>query len=198
MSNHYVGNRYVPKILRDDDLWSNEKEYEALTVVPWQGNSFTSRQFVPKGVDILNKDYWACTGNYSAQVEQYRQETQNAVTNVNTKLDNFSMTQDGKFEIMLNNYKKDINAYADGKYNDINTEINTINTNLTNAESAINSSMTAYEDQLKQTVDGYTTTANAQIERVEQTLVALDIVYDEGTSTDPTSDDVTIIEEGVE
>ena len=40
----------------------------------YQGNSYTSRQYVPIGVDILNEEYWANTGNYNAQVEAYRQE----------------------------------------------------------------------------------------------------------------------------
>jgi hypothetical protein len=39
-----------------------------------QGNSYTSRQPVPAGIDINNADFWAETGNYNAQVEQYRAE----------------------------------------------------------------------------------------------------------------------------
>ena len=48
--------------------------YEPITVVTYQGMSYTSRTYVPTGIDIHNTDYWACTGNYDAQVEQYRQE----------------------------------------------------------------------------------------------------------------------------
>lgn len=69
----YIGARYVP-LFADPLDWSNAMEYEPLTIVLHQGNSFTSRQFVPKGIDISDKAFWANTGNYNAQVEQYRQE----------------------------------------------------------------------------------------------------------------------------
>jgi hypothetical protein len=70
----YIGSRYVP-LLADPVEWSNTKEYEPLTIVRHEGNSYTSRQFVPVGIDISNETYWALTGNYDAQVEQYRRET---------------------------------------------------------------------------------------------------------------------------
>ena len=71
----YVGARYVP-LFSTPLEWSNTREYEPLTVVLNEGNSYTSRQFVPAGIDISNESYWALTGNYNAQVEQYRQEVQ--------------------------------------------------------------------------------------------------------------------------
>lgn len=73
----YVGARYVPVFGRLGEQsidWDNSKPYEPLTIVLHEGNSYTSRQFVPVGIDILNEDFWAETGNYNAQVEQYRQE----------------------------------------------------------------------------------------------------------------------------
>lgn len=69
----YVGARYVP-LFADPLQWSDTRTYEPLTIVANQGNSYTSRQFVPTGIDISNEDFWALTGNYNAQVEQYRQE----------------------------------------------------------------------------------------------------------------------------
>lgn len=75
----YVGARYVPIFGRKDEEsieWDNSKPYEPLTVVLHEGNSYTSRQFVPAGIDIKNEDFWALTGNYNAQVEAYRAETQ--------------------------------------------------------------------------------------------------------------------------
>lgn len=69
----YTGARYVP-IFADPAEWSRTKQYEPLTIVLHEGNSFTSKQFVPVGIDINDTDYWAETGNYNAQVEQYRQE----------------------------------------------------------------------------------------------------------------------------
>lgn len=72
MENIYVGLRYVP--IFDGD-WDNTKAYEPLMIVSYQGNSYTSKTYVPVGAAIDNTDYWALTGNYNAQVEAYRQET---------------------------------------------------------------------------------------------------------------------------
>jgi len=78
----YIGSRYVP-ILADPVEWSSTKTYEPLTIVTHEGNSYTSRQYVPQGIDITNEQFWALTGNYNAQVEQYRRETQQAVAQIN-------------------------------------------------------------------------------------------------------------------
>lgn len=69
----YIGARYVPLIAEPIE-WSDKREYEPLTIVTNQGSSYTSRQFVPKGTPITNKQFWAATGNFNAQIEQYRQE----------------------------------------------------------------------------------------------------------------------------
>lgn len=69
----YVGARYVP-VFADPLEWSDQREYEPLTIVAYQGNSYTSMQSVPVGVDINNTAYWAQTGNYNAQIEAYRRE----------------------------------------------------------------------------------------------------------------------------
>lgn len=73
----YIGARYVPKFYDDGQggaEWTNTVEYEPLTIVQYQGNSYTSRQYVPVGIAITNTDYWLLTGNWQSQVEQYRQE----------------------------------------------------------------------------------------------------------------------------
>lgn len=69
----YVGARYVP-LFAEPLEWDKTKAYEPLTIVLYQGNSYTSRQYVPANVEITNDAFWAETGNYNAQVEQYRQE----------------------------------------------------------------------------------------------------------------------------
>ena len=75
----YIGARYVPIFGRKDEEsieWDNSAPYEPLTIVLYQGNSYTSRQYVPVGVEITNQEFWALTGNYNAQVEQYRRDVQ--------------------------------------------------------------------------------------------------------------------------
>ena len=71
----YIGSRYVP-LFADPIDWDITRAYEPLTIVYYQGNSYTSRQAVPTGIDVTNTTYWALTGNYNAQVEQYRREVQ--------------------------------------------------------------------------------------------------------------------------
>jgi hypothetical protein len=94
----YVGARYVP-LFADPIQWDNTKEYEPLTIVLYNGNSFTSRQFVPVGIDINNDDFWAETGNYNAQIEQYRQEVlgfDNRIKNNTSDIDKLSSKIDNK------------------------------------------------------------------------------------------------------
>ena len=69
----YTGMRYVP-VFADPPEWSSANSYEPLEIVLNEGNSYTSKTFVPVGIDISNSTYWALTGNYNYQVEQYRQE----------------------------------------------------------------------------------------------------------------------------
>lgn len=72
-NNIYIGNRYVP-IFANPVEWDNLREYEPLTIVTYQGTAYTSKKTVPVGTALSNTEYWVVTGNYNAQVEQYRQE----------------------------------------------------------------------------------------------------------------------------
>lgn len=69
----YIGARYVP-LFADPYEWDDAREYEPLTVVYSNGNSYTSKQYVPTGTPLTDENYWVITGNYNAQVEQYRKE----------------------------------------------------------------------------------------------------------------------------
>lgn len=69
----YTGMRYVP-VFADPPEWSSANSYEPLEIVIHKGNSYTSKTFVPVGIGISDPQYWVLTGNYNAQVEQYRQE----------------------------------------------------------------------------------------------------------------------------
>ena len=69
----YIGARYVP-VFANPPEWNDTRGYEPLTIVLHQGNSFTSTQYVPTGIDISNTKYWLETGNWNAQIEAYREE----------------------------------------------------------------------------------------------------------------------------
>ena len=72
MERQYIGARYVPKFA-DPVTWNKALSYEAMTIVTYLGNSFTSKKPVPAGIEIDNSEYWVNTGNYNAQIEEYRQ-----------------------------------------------------------------------------------------------------------------------------
>ena len=82
--NRYVGHRYVPKIFGE---WDKQNDYEGLSIVTHQGASYTSKKRVPVGIDILNDEFWVVTGNYDAQVEYYRQETERVAKDLLLKSD---------------------------------------------------------------------------------------------------------------
>lgn len=126
----YIGSRYVP-IFANPIEWSNQNTYEPLTIVTHNGNSYTSKQAVPKDIDILNEDYWAITGNYDAQVEQYRRETaqamqaaENAQDTANTAQENINIANNAIADInellpenefnAENTVKKAIDSVNDG------------------------------------------------------------------------------------
>ena len=79
----YTGARYVP-VFADPAEWNDTRTYEPLTIVLHEGNSYTSAQYVPMGIDISNEKFWKLTGNYNSQVEQYRQDVTRYATQVNT------------------------------------------------------------------------------------------------------------------
>lgn len=89
-NNIYIGNRYVP-IFANPVEWDNLREYEPLTIVTYNGTAYTSKQRVPVGTALNNKEYWVVTGNYNQQVEIYRQETEavkDSLVGVNTDIKN--------------------------------------------------------------------------------------------------------------
>ena len=72
-NNIYVGNRYVP-VFANPVEWDNLRSYDPLTIVTYQGTSYTSKKTVPVGIELNNSEYWVATGNYNAQIEEYRKD----------------------------------------------------------------------------------------------------------------------------
>ena len=69
----YIGARYVPIM---GGAWDNTREYEPLTVVQYEGDSYTSKIYVPVGVAITNTTYWVKTADYSQQLASLAQSLQ--------------------------------------------------------------------------------------------------------------------------
>lgn len=97
----YVGARYVPKFADPID-WDIERGYESLTIVTYKGESYTSKCPVPPGIDIKNERYWALTGAYNAQVEEYK----NQVKDLSQQVTEFA-SDNKEFRDKITQYDKD-------------------------------------------------------------------------------------------
>lgn len=97
----YVGARYVPKFA-DPIEWDTERCYESLTIVTYKGESYTSKCPVPPGIDIKNERYWALTGAYNAQVEEYK----NQVKDLSQQVTEFA-SDNKEFRDKITQYDKD-------------------------------------------------------------------------------------------
>ena len=126
MFRQYVGARYVPKFA-DPVAWASGTSYEAMTIVTYNNSSYTSKIPVPAtvGDPADNPDYWALTGNYNAQVEQYRQETETQISNERTareeqdavlsaRMNEFTKLPDGSLSTAADAELVDIRVKADG------------------------------------------------------------------------------------
>lgn len=97
----YIGSRYVP-IFADPIEWDNHRSYESLTIVTHDGESYTSKCNVGPGIDITNTRYWAKTGAYNAQVEQYKNE----VKDLSSQVSGFA-SDNAEFREKIDQFTKD-------------------------------------------------------------------------------------------
>ena len=131
----YIGARYVPKLMGE---WDKNISYENLVIVTYKGNSFTSKQNVPQGVDISDKNYWVNTANFNAQLITINDE----ISSINDEISS------------INGEITTIN----GEITTINGEITTINGEVT----SINNEITSIKDEINANLgivigDSYTT-----------------------------------------
>lgn len=141
----YVGARYVPQFA-DPIKWDPNRSYEALTIVDYGDNRYTSKIPVPEGVDIANTVYWVLTGasndkldHYIVEAEGYREE----VGEYNKTVDEYKEAVEG--------YHEEVNVY----HNEVNNLTNVVNDNTT----AVN--------EYKGLVDMYQNTAEAYRDDVD-------------------------------
>lgn len=61
----YVGARYVPVPMGD---WDNSVNYEPLSMVTVEGDTYISKKYVPAGIGVSNTSYWAKMSVFSQQL----------------------------------------------------------------------------------------------------------------------------------
>lgn len=126
----YVGARYVPKFA-DPIEWDTERGYESLTIVTYKGESYTSKCPVPPGIDIKNERYWALTGAYNAQVEEYK----NQVKDLSEQVTGFA-SDNKEFRDKITQYDKD-NAEMKNSVASTVARVDALAERVDNADAAI-------------------------------------------------------------
>ena len=175
----YIGARYVP-VLADPLEWSSANAYEPLTIVTYQGDSYTSRQFVPAGVAITNTDFWAQSGNYNAQIESYRQE----VARIAALLDDIegdvsdAKTAANNALAYLGTGWSDVDTVR-AAINELNQAIGTLPAGVTD----IGSALTSIGEEFT-TLDGTIDGINDDIDALETTLTGFDSTHQVKTYVD--------------
>src|SRR5699024_10521680 len=120
--NVYVGHRYVPKVMGE---WDKTETYEGLSIVTNKGTSYTSKKRVPKGIDILNEEYWVVTGNYNAQIEEYRKDVRSV------KSDMIDLEESVDKDL------KENKEYINSELTKTNNKITKVSNDLTNVENTL-------------------------------------------------------------
>ena len=113
----YIGARYVP-LFADPIDWNNQTTYEPLTIVMHEGNSYTSKRYVPTGIDISNGDYWVPTGNYNGQFQHLSDQVAKYLNDIQSNTDAIEKeTQerenaDNTFSAQINNLITSVGALS--------------------------------------------------------------------------------------
>ena len=167
----YIGARYVPIFGRkgeDSILWDNTGTYEPLTVVLYQGNSYTSRQFVPVGVDINNENYWAETGNYNAQIEQYRQEVLGFDDRISDNSDAIDVLENQLAGTASSGLKDAIDENA-GDIDTLNDQMaGTVTSGLKSAIDSLSESTTQAIDNINDNLDDLSDSLDEEVSKREE------------------------------
>ena len=165
----YVGARYVP-LFAEPLEWDGTRAYEPLTIVLHQGNSYTSRQYVPVGVEIGDDSFWALTGNYNAQVEQYRREVKSLDGRVTANADAIAReTEDRTAAVTAEKTR------AEGAERTLTAKLGTETVRATEAERTLQANIDAEKtraDGAEKTLTAKLNTEMARAAKAERTLQA--------------------------
>lgn len=126
----YVGARYVPHGWTD---WNAETSYDALYVVKYNLAWYIAKKPVPVGTKPTCEKYWAMTDNWNGQVEEYRNEINAFMSNVDEKFIDTKNDIDNVYKKMSTPNSKKAYLLVGDSYGTIYTVGNdTITTTLPN------------------------------------------------------------------
>lgn len=67
----YIGPKIIPH-LADPIDWDITKQYDSLSIVQHEGDTYIARYIVPAGTAITNETYWTKFAAWNAQIAQYQ------------------------------------------------------------------------------------------------------------------------------
>lgn len=129
----------------DKDYWDGNKFYERLTIVRKNEKeyiNYISRQDVPPGIDILNREYWI-------PFSSLNEECQIEVDDIRLTVSEFTaaITADNT------EFKETITSYNNAFKNDISKDNETYKTNLTNQNDL-------FKSQTREDINAFKTQVN--------------------------------------
>lgn len=122
-NNVYIGMRYVPKFMGDWDS-TMQTPYEALSIVLYNRNTYTSKRPVPVNITLSNTEYWVMTGFYDGQVAALQAE----IDALSTSVDGVSARIDG-VDSAIASIQTSINSLSN-RTSTIETHVSNINTSV--------------------------------------------------------------------
>ena len=133
MNRQYIGAKYVPTFFNNNgsNEWVSGIPYEALTIVTYMRNSYTSRIPVPPNIgnpiSESGKNYWVLTGAFNKQLEDYYNELNKFKDNVHhkfTDVDGALEEFHGEIVEIKNNYvtSSDIDNAVETAISNLNIE----------------------------------------------------------------------------
>lgn len=164
----YIGMRYVP-IFADPVEWDSARNYESLTIVTYQGASYTSRRPVPASIPINDGRYWVLTGNYNAQIELYRQEVRaydGRITQAQSDASD-ALTQVGTVAGDVADLDDILTGYGEG--DTVKADISTLQGNINTLDTKVGT-LPEGETSVVGYVDGKTQEINTDLDDIETTL----------------------------
>lgn len=168
----YIGMRYVP-IFADPVEWDDTRAYESLTVVTYQGASYTSRRPIPAGIPITDGRYWALTGNYNAQVELYRQEVRafdGRITQAQSDASD-ALTQVGTVAGDVSDLEGILTGYGEG--DTVKGDVSALQSAITAVDTKVGT-LPEGETSVVGYVDGKVQTINTALEGVGESITELE------------------------
>lgn len=114
----YVGARYVPHGWTD---WNAETSYDALYVVKYNLAWYIAKKPVPVGTKPTCEKYWAHVDNWNGQVEEYRQEINAFMNEVNERFDDTQNDINNVYKKMSNPNSKKVYLLVGDSYGTIYT-----------------------------------------------------------------------------